>query len=99
MTTIQERVESGAAWLDEHRPGWVDRINLDRLIMSSKCGCILGQVDGDYFETIKAFNVDAERAEEAAVLLGFQASHEGTYGYGELEDAWRDHITARRAAA
>lgn len=28
--TIAQRVESGAAWLDEHKPGWWQTIDVDR---------------------------------------------------------------------
>lgn len=37
-------VERGAAWADEHRPEWVDDIDLDQLRMCSGRTCILGQI-------------------------------------------------------
>lgn len=48
MNTITERVERGAALLDEHDPDWwradVDRaIDLERLNLSDGDACILGQ--------------------------------------------------------
>lgn len=53
MTTsdVAARVQRGAAWLDKHRPGWVGRINLDELRVEEPCNCILGQLDGDFYET------------------------------------------------
>lgn len=43
MTTIAERVAAGVAWLDQNRPGWVQRINLDTLDLGDPCQCVLGQ--------------------------------------------------------
>jgi hypothetical protein len=42
--TMTERVAAGAAWLDEHHPGWVDRIDLNVLDLESPCFCVLGQL-------------------------------------------------------
>ena len=43
------RVAKGAKLLDEVRPGWAGRINLDTLQMSSVCNCVLGQQDGTFY--------------------------------------------------
>lgn len=42
--SMQERVRRGAALLDQHRAEWAEKIDLDRLSMSSRCGCVLGQL-------------------------------------------------------
>ena len=42
MTTIRQRVEKGAAWLDRERPGWRDRIDLSNLDLGSGRHCVLG---------------------------------------------------------
>lgn len=42
--TVEERVRNGARWLDENFPGWIDRIDLDTLALSSSGNCICGQV-------------------------------------------------------
>jgi hypothetical protein len=44
MTAITERVERGAALLDERRPDWWREIDLDRLALKSPCNCVLGQI-------------------------------------------------------
>jgi hypothetical protein len=41
--TIETRVAQGVALLDEKLPGWVNRIDLDKLDLASTCDCILGQ--------------------------------------------------------
>ena len=44
MSTITERVERGAALLDERRPGWWRDIDMGTLDIRSPCRCILGQM-------------------------------------------------------
>lgn len=47
MTAVAERVARGVALLDEHKPGWAKRIDLDALHMSGCLSCVLGQVFAD----------------------------------------------------
>lgn len=47
MSTLAERVEAGAAWLDVQEPGWRDTIDLAKLRLFDCKACICGQV----FET------------------------------------------------
>jgi len=106
MTTIQARVQAGAAWLDENRPGWIDRIDLATLDLGDPCRCVLGQEYGDWDEAPDALTEQPESSD-----LGFDRD---SFGYSpswpenrrrsavlyvELTAAWRDYITARRAAA
>jgi hypothetical protein len=95
MTTIEERVRLGAAWLDANRPGWVDRIDLETLDLSTSCGCVLGQEFGD-------FDRAPDEVYRRAPQHGFNvpSNQAGTMRqYDNLTTAWRDYITARRAAA
>lgn len=50
--TISARVQAGAAWLDQHVPGWVADIDLNRLDLASPCRCILGQIHGGEYPTM-----------------------------------------------
>lgn len=47
MSAVRERIEAGAAYLDETLPGWWDTIDLDTLNMGSGCRCVLGQLAVD----------------------------------------------------
>lgn len=38
------RVARGAAYLDQVRPGWQDRIDVGTLTLHDPCGCIVGQL-------------------------------------------------------
>jgi len=104
-----ERVARGAAWLDEHRPGWVDRIDLSTLSMGDRCHCVLGQLDGNYFDAVHALYPDENQlfdlsGEMFAFSHGFLGDRldrgEEDYRvdpFPGLADAWRDLILARRA--
>ena len=43
MTGITERVAAGAAFLDEHDPGWWQRVELPTLDLACEEHCVLGQ--------------------------------------------------------
>jgi hypothetical protein len=100
-TAIAERVAAGAAWLDEHRPGWVDRINLDTLDLSDTCKCVLGQ---EYGRFVLGDDLILDEGSESH-LLGFDVDElrqDGQYAgkqYAALTAAWRELVLARREAA
>jgi hypothetical protein len=96
VSTIEERVARGAAWLDEQEPGWARQVDLARLALSSPCRCVLGQLYGEYMDAplVDVFgNV-------AGVEHGFNAGGIDTEAeFVALEARWRRVITERRAAA
>lgn len=99
--SVAERVAAGAAWLDQNRPGWDDRIDLTRLILSSPCQCILGQLDGDYDQVPEIASGEID-----PLALGFNADPRsaGTGRWSErvvddflaLESEWKRVINVRR---
>jgi hypothetical protein len=94
--TIEQRVEAGAAWLDERRPGWWKRTDLDALDIDDCTRCVLAQEWGDYFK--------APIALDDAIARGFDSEYSaGTEEYAldvkELGAAWIDLIERRRAEA
>lgn len=98
MTTsdIAARVAAGAAWLDEHRPGWWQRTNLDRLRMRNCVACVLGQEYGSYD--------NAPITMDLSVALGFDAEVDGSPDrpdseFTALDEAWIALIEQRRAEA
>ena len=46
--TAAQRVEAGVAWLDEHVPDWVDRVEVKDLELTSACDCVLGQIFAEH---------------------------------------------------
>jgi hypothetical protein len=92
MSTIAERVAAGAAWLDEHEPGWRQRIDWDRLDLGNCTRCIGGQLAGVYLAFLRRHDLDSE----AAHLLGFTLMGSGC-DFDQLTATWRRLIDTRRA--
>jgi hypothetical protein len=92
MSTIAERVAAGGAWLDEHEPGWRQRIDRDKLDLGNCVRCIGGQLAGVY----SAFLQRHTLSHEDARLLGFNRADIGR-DYDELTTTWRQLIATRRA--
>lgn len=102
--TIAEKIAAGAAFLDEHEPGWVDRIDVDRLDLASMCGCVLGQLEivhrgwsdrprtNPYEWARVRYALPLPRARE----LGFQSTQPLGPEYERLTAEWRELILARR---
>jgi hypothetical protein len=86
---------AGARFLDERRPGWAGRIDLDRLALIDECDCILGQLDGTYDRGLAALGLTL--SEE--VLLGFLPGFDSEWSWDQLDAAWTAEISKRREAA
>jgi hypothetical protein len=105
MTTIDDRVAAGSAWLDANRPGWWQRINLDTLDLGDPCRCVLGQEYGDYFD---APNEAVGDIGDASIERGYdvldewsipgRTEHTVSEELADLNAAWRTLIQARRNA-
>lgn len=102
MSTITERTERGAALLDARRPGWWQRIDLDRLDLSDTCDCVAGQISGGVYITDWTLAMEALGLETPALQAahGFDATDgDGDRAYDALTAAWRDLIGQRQACA
>lgn len=105
MSTVAERVAAGAAFLDEHDPGWDQRIDLDSLDLDHTCKCILGQAFADETEWHnRCYDSGYDYAVNRFDLLrggadfGFDTSDDYE-PYGPLAAGWKRLITARREAS
>lgn len=67
--TIDKRVSKGVAWLNRNRKGWLDKIDLNRLNLRDPNTCIIGEVDGDYFETFGNTGKKNRKAEQFGFTL------------------------------
>ena len=94
MNSVNERVERGAALLDERRPGWWKGIDLGRLDIKSDCNCIAGQLGGSYMPGVESLGLYVMEVEAAH---GFEFE-ESTAEYPALTEAWRELIQRRRLA-
>ncbi len=65
--------EYGAAYLDEHRPGWADHVSVETLDMSCRWNCIWGQLESKPHKS--GFSIMHDRhGDEFMARLGFDAS-------------------------
>jgi hypothetical protein len=92
MSSIAERVNAGIAWLDEHEPGWRQRVDRDRLDLQNCTRCIGGQLAGVYADFLRRHSL----SRVDAVRLGFNLPGIGE-DFDELTAAWRELIATRRA--
>jgi hypothetical protein len=93
VSSIAERVNAGAAWLDEHEPGWVDRINRDRLDLEDCNRCVGGQLAGWYHYFLQRHDL----TDDTAVRLGFDHPLGISGDFDPLTAAWRELIATRHA--
>lgn len=95
VATIAGRVADGAALLDEHKPGWWQKVDLDHLDLHDCEACILGQLFGHYDAGLPGLIL----SHEAATACGFAES--GYFvtecDYPSLTAEWRRVIIARRS--
>lgn len=103
MSTVAERVAAGAAFLDEHEPGWVDLIDLGRLDLNHACNCVLGQAFADESEWANRCydsGYDYARARfhllRGGADLGFDTADDYE-PYEPLAAEWKRVIAERRA--
>jgi hypothetical protein len=93
MSTIAERVAAGMTWLDEHEPGWRQRIDRDRLDLQNCTRCIGGQLAGVYAAFLRRHGLSFSDA----FLLGFNLGMGGDYD--QLTATWRRLIATGRATS
>lgn len=91
--TNEERVEKGAALLDEQNPGWYKRINLDTLDQCDPSLCILGQLYGAWYTGNRILSDFAEN-NDLDYSYGFDGSNNDT-----MTKVWTAFITKRRKQA
>lgn len=97
---IDERVAKGAAWLDEHCPNWITRIDLELLDIELPTLCVLGQSFGlDNGGWIRLMDKhDMSQYEQCC--FGFESKHaidaDNKVEYDYLTEAWTEYIENRR---
>lgn len=104
---MTSRVEKGAAFLDEIRPGWEFEIDLRKLELSNSCRCVLGQLYVDEAERSSSGFAWATGGNimsvTDAVVMGFflegndidyrnRANNPTDAAYSELDEIWIEKI-------
>lgn len=83
-------VRKGASVLDKMCPGWFDRIDVDRIDMTSWDDCILGQLYGVFHTGLRELDL------HDASLFGFICGSTWDCTCHELKDPWIVEIMDRR---
>jgi hypothetical protein len=89
--------DDGAAWLDEHHPGWAERINLDTFDLRSGSMCVLGQLFGDFDEAVSKYNLDGRDYDYGFMGLEKEEAGAEHRDWDTLEDRWRTLIADRQS--
>lgn len=92
-------IQEGIALLDHEEPDWwrADRqpaINIEELDIGSRTSDVLGQLYGNYNHGLEKHGVD----DWGAANLGLRTFTEQLEEEAELNKAWYEVISARRAA-
>lgn len=101
--TPEERVEAGAAWLDENAPAeWWDRVDTENIYMMDGASCILGQVFAGEADLAGItcgylYVVDFGRKGEECTEGSWAIDHGFVPTSGLGSDHWRAFIERRRA--
>lgn len=96
-----DRILRGAAYLDEHHPGWIERTHPDELDLFDTKNCILGQAtDAGFYRIVDS--VGDEWAEARGFMLSLEdegADPASDYfdAWDALTEDWRLYIAERRA--
>lgn len=86
---ICERVRRGMKLLDEHMPGWKDKLNVQQLDMSSSYACVLGQLYKSLLNGRQALKLSQW---VDVVNNGFGVSMSDQYRGNELTTVWVEEI-------
>jgi hypothetical protein len=105
--SITSRVAAGAAYLDAHEPGWLDRIDLGELDIGNGSTCMMGQLKGHFRNYAYPPELQVASKDKECVRLGFMWSNKHGLLAGlrevlevrRLTKAWRRLILRRRRRA
>lgn len=80
-------VSAGIAWLDKNRPGWLLQIDEDSLDMRSTCGCVMGQIDGNYNDFVCSDIMSLDERERHGFTIVLSPKE-----WKQLEEEWKRQI-------
>jgi hypothetical protein len=95
----EAEIAEGMAWLDRVHPGWELEVDVANLDQNDPCMCMLGQLEGGYYEALLTHEIPSEGEE-----LGFYTKPEKNFAgwwvakpedWEILTDEWRTAIKQR----
>ena len=90
IVDLQKRVELGIKYLNKNVKGWLKKIDLGQLNLSSRESCVLGQSFGDFWDKV----VD-EDEKPGKKQLSFEQARKYGFILNEHENSngWYDYLT------
>ena len=100
LAEVAERVERGAALLDEKEPGWAARIDVGKFDIGSGCRCALGQLYGRFHDGLYEVFPSGEYQARSYGFMWEEGDEDGEPSeIAALNDEWRRVIAERLAGA
>lgn len=101
-TTRAAAVRKGAEFLDEHRPGWADGVDVERLDLSHPTADLLGQLFGAFHKGLRALGETTGHSTMLDLITwaeahGLIAMVDSDDEWAALTDLWRDEVGRRVA--
>ncbi|MBX4198906.1 hypothetical protein KW800_01355 [Candidatus Parcubacteria bacterium] len=94
---IRRRVRYGAKQLDRFQPGWVGRVDVDKLDVSDRERCVAGQLVGDFSRNYDQLDISNNPIATGMFVEGPLDSPVVRSEYRLLTEAWKREIAVRRA--
>lgn len=94
--SMEKKVEKGAEFLDDIRPGWEDEIDIESLDMGYCRICILGQLYGTFGKGVINAMPGKDGKPEEAVHYGFDILNSYEENYSDLGFYWIQEIKQRQ---
>jgi len=91
-----QAVAKGAAVMDERKPGWRKRVNLEAFSVASVRSCVLGQCYGSFNAGTEALGLGRVGAAELGFIWQIGQVDNADL-ISALDEAWRAQITGKRA--
>ena len=83
-----QAVARGIEWLEANVPRWRAKIDRETLDLAYRCKCVLGQLDGDFYEAVWRRKLDREQVRAYGLVAA------PGMPYSVLTAAWRRALEA-----
>lgn len=95
MSDATNRVLRGIDYLNRKITGWIDRIDLDSLSMSSDCECVIGQIAGSWCVYTEQKDLTDKQSEEYGFCIPDDVIDRPS-AWAELDYRWTIEIQRLR---
>jgi hypothetical protein len=92
---FEKQIENGIDFLNENYPGWLRKINTNKLDMNDPKFCILGQVGG-FYSIQDFFDLSWDECDDLGFSVLLAADNNGIDLYPTLQEEWINKIKELR---